>query len=175
MFLCSCSLFKQSLQNGHREKFQVWLMVMTRVKVIDIPDVAHCYASVEEMSPDALSLAYLCVWKTKPRNKQLRRITYHLLTTRDSHAELTGAAIPHWDSLSWLQTSWDIHLEWQRPVWRDQITLKSKKSHIHVAQSQAQPASWATWLSSGVTLTQPQLSKGWSHPALGRGAQRDHI
>lgn len=34
-------------------------MVITRVKVIDIPDVAHCYADVEEMSLGASSLAYI--------------------------------------------------------------------------------------------------------------------
>lgn len=44
-------------------------MVIMRVKVIDTPDVAHCYADVEEMRPGASSLAYICFWKTKPRNK----------------------------------------------------------------------------------------------------------
>lgn len=58
-------------------------MVIMRVKVIDTPDVAHCYADVEETSPGASSLAYICFWKTKPRNKQPRRIAYHLLATRD--------------------------------------------------------------------------------------------
>lgn len=68
---------------------------MMRVKVIGTPDVAHCYADVEETSPGASNLAYICVWKTKPGNKQPRRITYQTLATRESHAQLTGAAIPH--------------------------------------------------------------------------------
>lgn len=75
-------------------------MVIMKMKIIDTPDVAHCYADVEETSLGASSLAYVCIWKAKPINKQPRRITYQLLATRDSHAQLTGAAIPHRDSLS---------------------------------------------------------------------------
>lgn len=55
----------------------------------------------------------------------------------------------------------------------------SKESHISMAHSQAQPASWAAWLSCGITLTKLQPSKGCSHLGRGitrgRGAQRDHI
>lgn len=48
--------------------------------------VALYHADVAKMSPGASSLAHARVWESELRNGQPRRISYHLLALRDSHA-----------------------------------------------------------------------------------------
>lgn len=76
---------------GIQRKFRYDLWLSWGWRELTLPsDVAFCYADVVKMRPSASSLAHTCVWKTEPRNGQLRRITFwppgiHMLSSQEHH------------------------------------------------------------------------------------------
>lgn len=149
---------------AYRE-ISVWFVVMMRVKVIGTPDVAHCYADVEETSPGASSLAYICVWRQSQETNSpgesptnLWPPRSHMLSSQE-HQFLTE--IPWADSKQAGTSAWSGRglCGETRLVWGARRATS--------AWPTAKPSQPPEPLGSAVVAH-------WHSSSLGRGAQRDH-